>query len=150
MEAQELQISRPGDLEKSCGDLSREAALMRDIINVTGDIQNDREMQTRGVEVAGAVGSFLVGTATGGIGLAAAGLMAKTVMNNDAENAEAVQDIAKQRRSFMLGVFNAKGCYGPMDHIFEAAPLTETLNNIEPAAGGASATNMAESQRFNN
>ena len=31
-------------------------------------------------------------------------------------NADEIQDIAKQRRMFLLGIFHSKGCYGPVEH----------------------------------
>ena len=133
-EVRELEISRPGDLEMGCGALSREAALMRDIITVTQDIKDDRHMNDRGITAMGAVGSLLVGTATGGIGLAAAGLLATEVNDSGSEQAESVQDIAAQRRAFMIGIYNAKGCEGPIEHTMREKPLN--FSQIEPAAGG--------------
>ena len=87
--ASELQVSRRGDLEMSCGGLSQEAALMRDIITTTQDIKDNSAMASRGVNVAGAAAGFLVGTVTGGLGIAAAGFLLDEAVDDRAENADA-------------------------------------------------------------
>ncbi len=129
----ELEVSRQGDLELGCGALSREAILMRDIISVTQDIQDTKELENHGINAVGAVGGLLVGTATGGLGLAAAGLLATEVNDASSDEAEGVQDIAEQRRSFIIGIFNAKGCEGPIENAMQNIELD--FPNIAPAAG---------------
>lgn len=123
---------------------------MRDIIAVTKDKQEDVEMQSRGLQVAGALGSFLVGTATGGIGLAAAGYVAKSVMDGNYDEVEHIQEIAAQRRSFMLGIYNAKGCTGPIEHVMHPETSPATLADIEPAAGPQPSQDITDNSRYNN
>ncbi len=134
----DLQISRIGDLELSCGQLSEEAVNMRDLIYSTQDIKDDSKLKSHGISAAGALGSLLIGTATGGIGLAAAGFLMEQGVSNTADKAEDIQDVAQQRRSLMMGVFNAKGCYGPIEHAMQDPipfdPL-ERLAAIEASAG---------------
>jgi len=136
---QELKISRLGDVEMGCGALSQEAALMRDIIITTQDIKEDSELKGHGITAAGAVGSFLVGSVTGGIGLAAAGFLLDRQVEEESENADSVQDIAEQRRSLMTGIYNAKGCFGPVDHALqdgiERQPGDTRFASMEPSAG---------------
>lgn len=139
-EVRTLQVSYEGDLKMDCGELSREASLMRDIIFTTQDIKDDGTLKKAGIGVAGAIGSFLVGTVTGGIGIAAAGFVAKEANESISNDADDVQIIAKQRRTLMLGIYNAKGCLGPMDHALtdpEKLDLMgmEALNDLAPAAG---------------
>lgn len=143
VEALELQVSRVGDLELSCGQLSREAELMRDIITTTEDIKDDTKMKSRGAAVAGAAASFLVGTVTGGVGVAAAGFLIDHQINEKAEDADSVQDIAEQRRTLMVGIYNAKGCSGPIDHVMQDnthqpddSLLDFDMAAVAPAAGG--------------
>ncbi len=122
IKATELEVSRANDLNLQCGDLSREAATMRDIIFANEDIKNDSENASMGINAAGAVGSMLIGTATGGVGLAAMGFMLDKQTEVRADKADDIQDLAEQRRTFVMGIYNAKGCYGPMDHAMSNPP----------------------------
>ncbi len=133
-----MQVTHLGDVDLGCGKLSAEAASMRDVISQHEDMKKDAKMQGYGVNAAAGIGSLIVGTVTGGIGFAAAGFLASEAIDEDAEEAEAVSDVAAQRRSFMMGIFNAKGCYGPIEHVMlePVEDKTETaLMDIEPAAG---------------
>lgn len=146
-----LQVSMLGDVELSCGQLSREAGAMRDIVRDAQFQRNDTRMTNTGISAAGAVGSFLLGTATGGIGLAAAGFMAKEVNSGEEQQIEKLQDIAEQRRSFMVGIFNAKGCEGPIEHVMQDPNLFDPMQqilNVSPAAG-ESRVNRASGQSYN-
>lgn len=137
--ADQLQVSRIGDTELQCNALSSEASAMRDIIIEKEDLKQDARMQGHGVSAAAGIGGFLVGTVTGGIGFAAAGLLASEAIDADAEEAEELKDIAAQRRSLMMGIFKAKGCYGPIEHVMvDPKELEKTQTNIaelEPASG---------------
>lgn len=138
-----LQISKLGDVDKTCHALSREAVAMRNIIRDKVSIQDDAEMKGHGITAAGAIGSFLIGSVTGGIGLAAAGFLATEAVENEAEEAEDIKDVAAQRRSLMMGIYNAKGCAGPIEHAMLDTPTIEPEqrfaavepHKIEPAAG---------------
>lgn len=137
-----LKVVRDGDTDLNCQQLVDEALLMRDIIQTTEDVKSDARLNGHAVTAAGAVGSFLIGTVTGGIGLAAAGFLVNQEVEEDAENADNVQDTATQRRALMVGIHKAKGCETSM----EAAMIpiekksvmdisSERLASIEPAAG---------------
>lgn len=158
--AREFTVSRVGDLEKSCEGLLQESALMNDIIATTQDIKDTAENQSHGVTAAGAVGSLLIGTMTGGIGLAVGGLLLDHNIDAKAENADQVQDIAEQRRSLMTGIYVAKGCpplpppeatknaandadiYGPPNYAD-----ANSLATLEASAGGGP---DVEVKRYNN
>lgn len=139
VEAQALKVSRLGDTEMQCGQISQEAALMRDIVMTTQDIKDTTKIKNHGITAAGAVGSFLVGSVTGGVGIAAAGLLLKNVTADTQKEADGIQDLAEQRRSLMIGIYNAKGCLGPIDHVLQDevnAPAPEIkVALIEPESG---------------
>ena len=51
---------------------------MREIVNTTEDIKDSSTLRNYGISAAGAVGSFLISSTTGGLGLAAAGYLLKS------------------------------------------------------------------------
>lgn len=137
-----LKIVREDDLQLSCDALVSEAMLMRDIIQTTEDIKTDSDLNGHAVTAAGAIGSFLVGSVTGGLGLAAAGFVASQGVEASGDKAETIQDIAFQRRALMVGIHQAKGCetsieaaLAPIDRktVFEAGE--DKLAKLEPASG---------------
>ncbi len=144
-----LQISQIGDVELSCGALSEEALTMRAIVNATQEIKDESTMQSQGISAVGAVGSLIIGSATGGIGLAAAGFLLDQNVGSKSDEAETVQDIAQQRRSLMVGIYNAKGCFGPVEHAMldNDAQNTLSLASVEPASG---TENKPVPSRYNN
>lgn len=124
-----FQVSRLGDTELHCAALAKEAYAMRDIIIANQGIESDSEVKSRGISAAGAVGSILLGTVTAGVGLAAAGFMATEAVDNEADKADHIKEMAAQRRSFMVGIYNAKGCQGPIEYVMRGpVPVTRTAN----------------------
>ncbi|MCB1533034.1 MAG: hypothetical protein KDJ35_09225 [Alphaproteobacteria bacterium] len=153
IEAQSLKVSRVGDTDMGCGQISQEAALMRDIVMTTEDIKDDTNIKNHSITAAGAVGSFLVGTVTGGVGIAAAGFLLKNATEDTKEEADNIQDIAEQRRSLMMGIYNAKGCMGPIehvmqDHVHEHETLLQ-LAGLAPAAGEETPDKDDEQPHYN-
>lgn len=139
---EEFTISRKGDLELSCTELFHEAQAMSMVIEDTTQIKNNSEMQSRGISAAGAVGSFLVGTVTGGIGLAVGGLLLDRSVGGREDDADKIQDIAEQRRTFIMGIYTAQECEGDIYAMIEKNhPTTteteKTIPDIEPAASDA-------------
>lgn len=124
LETKQIEISRPGDLEMSCSKLLLEIAELETLIIQTREIQENTELASTGIGVGKAVGSYLVGSLAGGIGILAAGFIASQAADNRAELAEDLEDAAFQRRSFMAGIYNAKQCSEPLE-----------LAALEPAAG---------------
>ncbi len=138
IKTEKLTISKQGDLKLNCGALSQEAQKMRDVIYILEDKKTDAKLKSHGVTALGAIGSLLIGTATGGAGLALGGFLLDQNFKDKTEIADEAQDIAEQRRSLMMGIFRAKDCQGPIEHAmqnpekFKAADL---IAAIEPAAG---------------
>ena len=135
---EDLQISRIGDTKLGCGALSQEAMRMRDIIYTTQDLKDRAKMQSHGITAAGAIGSFLIGSVTGGVGLAVGGLLLDHNVGKNADQADGIQDVAEQRRTLMMGIFNAKGCEGPLEHAMQNPEIFDPLAQlaaIETAAG---------------
>lgn len=126
-----LQVSYEGDVEMSCGALSSEAGNMRDIIYATQDIKNHAKMKKQGIKAAGAIGSFLIGSVTGGVGLAVGGFLLDQGVDNTRSNADIFQDTAEQRRTLMMGIYNAKGCNGPLEHAMQNPEVFDPIPNIE-------------------
>ena len=140
-----LQVSMQGDAELDCAKIVAEVGSMDDLISQTYQTQEASEKASVGVGVIKTVGSYLVGTLTGTIGFMAAGQLAAQAAGSRGEDAEAVGDIALQRRSLMVGMYQAKKCAGALP---EPPPPPEKLwpslhtptpasapQEIEPAAG---------------
>jgi hypothetical protein len=115
---------------------------MRDIIKTTEVIKDDAKFKEHGVTAVGALGSFLVGTATAGLGLAAAGFFVSPEVKDGADQIDDVQDIAEQRRSFMVGIYNAKQCDGSIEQAMAEIEkksmldiTAQKLASVQPAAG---------------
>lgn len=135
---EDMTISKLGDTELSCGGLSQEAAGMRDIIFTTQEIKDAAKIRSHGVTAAGALGSFLIGTVTGGVGLAVGGFLLDHNIGQTEKEADAIQDIAAQRRTLMMGIFNAKGCEGPLEHAMQNPEIFDPLGaiaSIETSSG---------------
>ncbi len=135
-----IPVIRDGDVDMTCEQLWKEAFLMRSIIAQTRTTQHDSKMTGRGIGVVGTAASYLVGTVTGGLSIAAAGLVAGAVNSDKSEDAELIQETAQQRRAMIAGIFAAKKCQGPIEEAFSEpriAPENNTANiaNISPAAG---------------
>ena len=133
-----FQVSQIGDLEKTCSEISQEVSDMELLINHTQKTLDDSEMTNHGVTVAKTVGSYLVGSLAGGIGIIAAGYIVSEAADDRFENAAAVQDVAEQRRSFMAGIYNTRGCMGPLE---------KKLADIETPAGDEDADTPEPKQR---
>lgn len=118
----DLKVSRLGDTELTCDALVTEALAMRTIIHANQSIEDDSELKTRGIGAAGAVGSLLLGTLTAGVGLAAAGMLATEAVDEEADRADSLKEVAAQRRSLMVGIYHAKGCEGRIEHVMDDKP----------------------------
>lgn len=140
METKKIEISQPEDVHLTCPQISREVSAMNDLINENREIAEDSEMTHTGVSVAKTVGSFLIGSLGGVLGVMAAGHLAGRVADEKTADAVAAEDSAKQRMSLMVGIFNTRSCIGPIQMAALVLPgeSENALNNIEPAAGGDS------------
>jgi len=124
--SENIQISQKGDLDMSCHGISKEMSVMEEIAARTQEIRDDSKITNTGISVGKAVGSYLVGSLVGGIGIIAAGYFVNEAASDYTEDAVSLQTTAIQRHSFMAGIYNAKGCAGPV-----------RMALIEPAAGDA-------------
>lgn len=106
-------VGRKGDLTLSCNEIIDEARAMQEIAALSEREVSQSEMHEAGISVAGALGSFLIGSLTGGIGFAAAGYLAKEIPEEHAELAEQIGDTAEQRASLMMGIYQAQECVEP-------------------------------------
>ncbi|MCC7305273.1 MAG: hypothetical protein IT558_03325 [Alphaproteobacteria bacterium] len=144
-----FEAARRGDVDKTCMELSNEAFAMQKIIARTQEKRDESELKTKGIGIAGTAASFLVGTMTGGIGFAAAGYMANHEIGKEEQRAEEIQDLARQRRGLMVGIFKAKDCNGPIEQAMSdpkpMAPV-EKLATMAPAAGEKS---PSQQSRYN-
>ena len=119
-----LAINQVGDIDLTCEQISQEVNDMQDLIQDALNDQDNGNMTKRGMGVVETVGTYAVGSLGGALGIMAAGLVVSHAANGRVEDAENVIDAAAQRRSFMAGIYNVKGCTGPLD-----------LADIEPASG---------------
>ena len=126
----ELLVSREGDIEMQCNDLSREAMEMRNVIYTTQEMKDKAKLKKHGVTAAAGIGSFLIGTVTGGVGLALGGFLLEQNFGGEASDADKIQDIAEQRRTLMMGIYNAKGCFGPLEHAMQSPEIFSPLSRI--------------------
>ena len=131
----DFQIVRIGDTDRSCQQLSQEAGRMQAIVSDKQLIQDDAHMKTRGIQAAGTIGSVVLGAATAGIGLGVAGFLASEAIASEAEEADTLQDKAAERRSFIVGIYNAKGCTGPIEHVMVDRDIEQIVTQLAPAAG---------------
>ena len=139
-----LQISYEGDVEMQCNALSQEAEVMRDLIYATQEIKDRAKMRKTGIKAAGALGSFLIGSVTGGVGLAVGGFLLDQGVDQTRTNADIFQDTAEQRRTLMMGIYNAKGCFGPLDHAMQNPEIFDPIPTIE-----ITAVNLRDDYQFN-
>jgi hypothetical protein len=148
-------VTQPDDLMLNCDQLWEEAFTMKHIIASTQDMRSDSEMRIRGIGVLGTAASYLVGTVTGGIGIAAAGMIAKEAASSSEESAEKIQDVAEQRRTLMVSLFNIRQCEGDIQQaMIDPVPVNpiEKITRVEPASGPEDASNASPSQQrqYNN
>ncbi len=145
-----IQISKKGDLELECSALTQEAIAMRDVISELENLKDKSNMQSNGVTAAGAVGSFLIGTVTGGIGLAVGGLLIDHNISEDKQKTDELQDIAEQRRILMMGIFNAKGCEGTIEQAMSPNEnTTDKMAAIQPASGEKTTSQAPRADIYN-
>ncbi|HEY8191621.1 MAG TPA: hypothetical protein VIG74_04285, partial [Alphaproteobacteria bacterium] len=80
-----LQISMPGDETMDCPAIAQEVSAMDDVILQSYIVQQSSKKTTLGVGVAKTVGSFLVGSLGGALGILAAGHFASEAADDKGE-----------------------------------------------------------------
>ena len=143
-----FRVTQPDDLTLNCDQLWDEAFTMKQIIASTQDTRQDSRMQERGISVLGTAASYLVGTVTGGIGIAAAGMIAKQAASSNEESAEEIQDVAEQRRTLMVSLFKIRECEGNIQQAMvdekPKDPILGEITSVEPASGEIKPANHKE------
>ena len=109
-----LEIWMAGDDQLDCTGIRKEIGAMENMIISSDEAQQSAENTGTGISIVKAIGGFLIGSVPGAIGVMAAGHVASNAAEGQAEDAEAREDVAEQRRSMMIGMYNAKGCKGPI------------------------------------
>jgi len=133
------EVAQTGKLSKddtvmSCDQIANEVVELDRIIRTARTPRRNSDNTGTGVSVARTVGSFLVGSLGGVIGIVAVGALAGEVAENSGEEAAAIEENAEERQNRLAGVFEGKGCEGDL-------ALTEDSSadvvEVEPAAGNA-------------
>lgn len=123
-----FKISQPEDSRMDCPEISSEISDMDTIILVAEDNIQETKIAGTGIGVAQTVGSFMIGSLGGVLGIFAAGAVIDNAADNKIEKIQEIQSAAEQRRSLMAAMYDVKQCVGP---------LAKELSLIEPAAGTA-------------
>lgn len=133
----QLQIFMPGDDVLDCAGIRQHIASMEEMIVSSDQEQRAAQNTGTGISIAKAIGGFLIGSIPGAIGVMAAGHVASEAAEGKADVAEAREDIAGQRRSMMIGMYNAKGCTGPIHsgRAVRNAAIPEDWNGNARAGG---------------
>jgi hypothetical protein len=158
--APRLQVAMPGDSLLDCTGISNEIVYMESVMTNSDEIQRQAENKGTGISIVKAVGGFLVGSVPGALGVMAVGHVAGEAAEGEAEDAAQLENIAALRRSMMVGMYNAKGCKGPIYsqrairsaaiETPEPAPMAAVdAAHVEPAAGGRGYKIQAHHVKYN-
>jgi len=130
--AQKPALTNRSPAAMSCADIKHAVAATDDmILKADGDQDNSEHTRT-GINVAKTVGSFLVGSVGGVVGIMAAGHFMSDAASDRAENAEEAEQTAREQRSRLEGIYMAKECAGNLP----ALPDYErTASATEPSSG---------------
>ena len=126
--------------------------IANEVVELDRTIRNARTTQTSshntgtGVSVARTVGSFLVGSLGGVIGIVAVGALAGEVVDNSGEKAATIEENAEERQNRLAGIFEGKGCDGELA-LTEDNP--EDVTAIEPASGSIAHNTAPRKPHYN-
>lgn len=124
------------DVGLSCDQIADEVVKLDRIIHEARILQSDSRHAGTGVNVAKTVGSLLVGSLGGVVGIVAVGALAGEAADSRADRAAITEENAEERQNRLAGIFDGKGCEGELaltgedDH-------QQDLTAIAPAAGPA-------------
>ena len=124
------------DTVLSCDQIASEVVELDHVIRKARATQQSSENAGTGVSVARTVGSLLVGSLGGVVGIVAVGALAGEAAENSGEKAAKIEEGAEERQNRLAGVFDGKGCEGELA-LTEEAP--EAVAKVEPASGTAPA-----------
>lgn len=145
-EAEEIAVK--SDINMSCDQIANEVVELDRVIRKARATQQNSENAGTGVSVAKTVGSLLVGSLGGVVGIVAVGALAGEAAENSGEKAAKIEEGAEERQNRLAGVFDGKGCEGELA-LTEDAPeqvAPQNIANVEPASGTAPAP---QKRRYN-
>ncbi len=128
----EQNITANSDAGMSCDQIANEVVELDRVIRKARATQESSENAGTGVSVAKTVGSLLVGSLGGVVGIVAVGALAGEAAENSGEKAAKIEEGAEERQNRLAGVFEGKGCEGELALTEEA---TESVAKVEPASG---------------
>lgn len=132
---------KTADLKMSCDQIAHEVVELDKVIVESREIQKKSNNADTGVTVAQTVGSVLIGSLGGVLGLAAAGALASGAAEDAGDDAAALEEKAEERQNRLAGLFDGKGCEGEL--ALTRDQEDDAPDDIEPAAGEATAGSAA-------
>lgn len=120
------------DAHLTCDQIAHEVVGLDRIIRTARTTQRNSDHTGTGVSVARTVGSLLVGSLGGVVGIVAVGALAGEAAENSGEKAAEIEENAEERQNRLAGIFEGKGCDGELA-LTEENP--DTAISTEPAAG---------------
>lgn len=104
-----IQITKPGDGQMSCEQITTEIYSMDAVINQSNSSKSANELAGIGTSVAGHLAGFF----GGGVGAVVATGGANSVIGKNKQSAEERMKAAEQRRTMLMGIYAGKGCETP-------------------------------------
>lgn len=124
----------------SCDQIADEVVRLDRTIRAARLSQSESRNAGTGVSVAKTVGSLLVGSLGGVVGIVAVGALAGEAVEVRAEKAALVEEKSEERQNRLAGIFDGKGCEGALALTGDSGPSSDDdIPRIEPAAGAAPA-----------
>jgi len=134
-EVAEGEVVQKNDAHMTCEQIAHEVVELDRIIRTARHTQSRSDDAGTGVSVAKTVGSLLVGSLGGVVGIVAVGALAGEAAENSGEKAAVIEENAEERQNRLAGVFEGKGCEGKLALTEEAPEVSKGAANVEPASG---------------
>ena len=125
------------DSDMTCEQIAHEVVELDRIIRTARETQQSSNNAGTGVTVAKTVGSILVGSLGGVVGIAAVGALAGEAAEDSGEKAAVIEENAEERQNRLAGVFDGKGCEGELALTGEEENEPEDPSKVEPSSGTA-------------
>lgn len=133
---EDMEVTQTGDGHLTCDQIAHEVVELDRLIRNARHTQNRSDNAGTGVTVAKTVGSLLVGSLGGVVGIVAVGALAGEAAESTGEKAAAIEENAEERQNRLAGIFEGKGCEGELA-LTEDNP--DDVAKIEPASGSINA-----------
>ncbi len=124
------------DVALSCDQIADEVVRLDRVIRNARETQISSSQAGTGVSVARTVGSLLIGSLGGVVGIVAVGALAGEAAESSGEKAAMIEENAEERQNRLAGVFDGKGCEGTLALTGEPEhdPVAQATRT-EPASG---------------